>query len=721
MIQVAKEMLKEGEGTVGNVPHGDGTTKYHKKYQNFQVTTKDKRTLSFGLGEMAGGDAASALQEFTLMADEIADSISGGSDKELNFARLMESITSTMSDQGPINPIFNSQLKVLRETILPVAKENWETLSDVEKDELKKMGNFFCKLHLLANFGTETDKYLKEFEEILLHDDHETKFAFTSAKESGAFRLIRTACKAYHMRGCDKSGVGDNFLAFLRAKGQKSYLASFVGNRFNIVYHNAAAIYYHRNALKEFYQAWPNKNNLLSAVNEDLGNKLFLAEVRALGMIDKIVTGPFWRIVENVDNVLSITPYIKKMSSVLSDWSQNANPLFMGQELFNKEPGLDYDDELVKIDVLYEELFKDSGDKDFDVMTIQALEHICAGILIIVERQAADHLPGGEYFRASEEDKAKFSNVPAHNKASESDFAILDLLIRMKPRANIETLEMITMWYRNKTGDWFHQKSDEEKKVLMKEVKEKVAQAKERLRSKKLKLEERKAELLIEKQKETQEMELKKAQKKNCAVKKLIDLGVMAWISEDEAENEIQKYTDEKMLIEILYAQIGYYREIILAERKLKREYFTKSKNGVLLTAEELFEKLKILICITCTGESTPTVKPTLKPPEERVKLVEDQKSRLNQQVFEVRLKMMMTQKKKKVLPRLIENPDLLVGCRIKHLLRETKDDDVLWTNGTVVGVEKYVPGTSKHVYQLANEESPSEVFLFPILQDMCI
>ena len=117
------------------------------------------------------------------------------------------------------------------------------------------------------------------------------------------------------------------------------------------------------------------------------------------------------------------------MTTVLNEWRQDANPLFNGEVLFTKGSDLHYDGDLVKKDELYEELFKDSGDAEFDVMTIQALENICYAILIIVERQAADHLAGGEHYGLSEEEKARSSNVPTHNKASESDFAILDLLI----------------------------------------------------------------------------------------------------------------------------------------------------------------------------------------------------------------------------------------------------------------------------------------------------
>ena len=74
------------------------------------------------------------------------------------------------------------------------------------------------------------------------------------------------------------------------------------------------------------------------------------------------------------------------------------------------------------------------------MMTCQALEHIFFAMLVIVERQANVHLQGGIYDNPSGEVMENASNVPAHNNASEADFAILDLLIRMKQSANVETL-----------------------------------------------------------------------------------------------------------------------------------------------------------------------------------------------------------------------------------------------------------------------------------------
>ena len=81
--QVGRAMeSKNIEIDKGNCLHGDGTTKYHRKYQNFQVTTKSGRSYTIGLNEMAGGDTAATMQAFVQTLDEISETFSDVSDDE---------------------------------------------------------------------------------------------------------------------------------------------------------------------------------------------------------------------------------------------------------------------------------------------------------------------------------------------------------------------------------------------------------------------------------------------------------------------------------------------------------------------------------------------------------------------------------------------------------------------------------------------------------------
>ena len=63
------------EDAVGNCIHGDGTTKFHCKYQHFQVTLPDGYSRTMGLTEMAGGDTTAVFDCFTDRVEGLARSI----------------------------------------------------------------------------------------------------------------------------------------------------------------------------------------------------------------------------------------------------------------------------------------------------------------------------------------------------------------------------------------------------------------------------------------------------------------------------------------------------------------------------------------------------------------------------------------------------------------------------------------------------------------------
>jgi hypothetical protein len=49
----------------GNCLHGDGTSKYDRHFQNFQITLGSGQTISLGLQELAGGETAAIMKSFT--------------------------------------------------------------------------------------------------------------------------------------------------------------------------------------------------------------------------------------------------------------------------------------------------------------------------------------------------------------------------------------------------------------------------------------------------------------------------------------------------------------------------------------------------------------------------------------------------------------------------------------------------------------------------------
>lgn len=72
-VQVAEAMLEGGvDGLKGNCLHGDDTSKYHRHYQNCQITLASGQTISLGLKELAGGDTAAIMKSFTDTIDDLS-------------------------------------------------------------------------------------------------------------------------------------------------------------------------------------------------------------------------------------------------------------------------------------------------------------------------------------------------------------------------------------------------------------------------------------------------------------------------------------------------------------------------------------------------------------------------------------------------------------------------------------------------------------------------
>lgn len=150
---------------------------------------------------------------------------------------------------------------------MPSIYSNWEKLSAEEQQSLTKLNNFYCGLHLLANFAQVSDKVISDYEKYILDVPigvwAKAEIArFVSNEESGAIRLIRTASKCF-ARGADEmNGCYREFRTFINTnsiyeeyseKDRTSLLVPFRGNRFNIIFYNAEIVYYLSQYIKELF------------------------------------------------------------------------------------------------------------------------------------------------------------------------------------------------------------------------------------------------------------------------------------------------------------------------------------------------------------------------------------------------------------------------------------------------------------------------------------
>ena len=112
--------------------------------------------------------------------------------------------------------------------------------------------------------------------------------------------------KAFTDHGSDKAGIAANWNTLLEQQGTTNKLVTYHANRFNILFFDAAATFYHRNHIYTFLSSILDLNNLLKAVHFDIQVTLYLTQIRALGMVDKVITGPFWRLIESTTSILDL-------------------------------------------------------------------------------------------------------------------------------------------------------------------------------------------------------------------------------------------------------------------------------------------------------------------------------------------------------------------------------------------------------------------------------
>ena len=97
------------------------------------------------------------------------------------------------------------------------------------------------------------------------------------------------------MRFKQVKGDPAGFKLFLRQNNIKSsIIVCYVGNRFHVMFHQAGVLYYLQEKLLMYLENVCNsKTTLRTALIKDLRNNKILLQLRALGLIGKLVTGPW--------------------------------------------------------------------------------------------------------------------------------------------------------------------------------------------------------------------------------------------------------------------------------------------------------------------------------------------------------------------------------------------------------------------------------------------
>ena len=88
---------------------------------------------------------------------------------------------------------------------------------------------------------------------------------------------------------------------------------------------------------KFFREVWQTPNQLLRAVLSDIEVSEYLAG-RALGLVNKIITGPLWHVLESPDiSILDMNHYLELLITHLDLWALDASEVLNGEAILFPE------------------------------------------------------------------------------------------------------------------------------------------------------------------------------------------------------------------------------------------------------------------------------------------------------------------------------------------------------------------------------------------------
>ena len=630
----------------------DGTTKFGEHYGTFDIAT-DETTYILGIRHVFSGSAQDTLDTLKEILEDL-DLVQAKLQSANVSSKIIIKLKNSMSDRHAAEKHFNQLLSEYRSDILPDVFTGWSSLEQKEKEQIIRMNNFFCGLHFLVALADAAEATIKLWESI----DSDGKASTTS----GTQRLIRTACKAFTHRGSEQAGCSAYFRSYLWDKEiHRVPLAPFRGNRFNIIFYDAAGVYYLKQHMEDYLKySHGQLNKLLQAVLSDLRVPTFIAGCKALGIIDKVVTGPLWRhLVHSSVSVLEMSDTYSRMHTLFKRWGEDA------QGVLNGEQGL-FDDDRGGDDVVADKLFQSTMS---DLIVQELLQLLFKSFTLTAERLLPDHLPGGVYNSTTDRTLIETTkSVPTTNVAPERDFAVLDQLKSQKPNATSIALESVILYSHNKTSDWLKGKSKAQQKQLFDAAISLTAAHKAKFYERRKQIEVQRLETVKRRQEEIVRKKAKEIKQKEELSKKLQKFGGL-WTTEVEVRDGLKKLKGVKAKQTALKVQISF-RKKVLSQEHPDKIIFQFSHKRQTFSVSQLKENLLKL----------------LSPHEELhvSSLTKDE---------------------------IYNNPELLVYKRIEHLF--SCDGEMIWFTGTVVSYNE-----EAGEFSIAYDDE-DDICQYPLLEDM--
>ena len=257
-----------------------------------------------------------------------------------------------------------------------------------------------------------------------------------------------------------KDGVGDPLgsQTFLSEKLGGLHITNFKHNRFNITFKNALGVFYSAKTLLDYIKSTKeNPNLLLQAIVQDLENPVHMTFLRALGLVEKAITTPYFNVSENPAlRALDMNWYYETMIEKLQEYGKDATQVMHGATIFKTQRDED--------DVVLKKLVRESSD---DQEVKQLVEKMCVAIHGKAATLFKHHLPGGKFHNPSETLKEEGTSCSTNNINLERLMAQQDRHLRQVLNATQENRASKLMFVYNETLSWLDQKDENRKKEII--------------------------------------------------------------------------------------------------------------------------------------------------------------------------------------------------------------------------------------------------------------
>ena len=95
-----------------------------------------------GLRYVFSGSAQNTLETFKEILDDL-DAVQEALGRHTVSAKIVQALKNTMSDRHSAQKLFNEILTDYRSSILPSIVEGWSDMTELEREQVCRMNNFF--------------------------------------------------------------------------------------------------------------------------------------------------------------------------------------------------------------------------------------------------------------------------------------------------------------------------------------------------------------------------------------------------------------------------------------------------------------------------------------------------------------------------------------------------------------------------------------------------